>query len=162
VESKRNTLLKARSAIRTSNKLFDRVSESVNKIYTKRLIWKDLLYALALVKLNDVSDFKLVSPLTSGKMKKMSMVDTHLFIDEICGKDVCTRIIFPINAPCGKMCEVLKFYLSMFRLDFPVMNGGIVVKIVLPFVPTEVKIESDGENGNGHRAFICPDEIEVS
>ncbi|MGD0328150.1 MAG: hypothetical protein ABSB00_00330 [Minisyncoccia bacterium] len=154
----KNILLKTRSLVLTSDRLFQRIVEAVDGVLPKKLTWKDFISTVAAER-----ELVLISPPIDGRTQGQ-LVPTSLFIEEITGGNVRVRVLFPLWGPAAQQDKILKTYLAKLGLEFSVQAGGIVLEIILPFVPVEVKFgRANGKNGEGQRAFICPEEVvEVS
>lgn len=155
-----NILTKARSLVLTSDLLFWHITKAVGEIIpTKKLAWKDFVSSIAEAeKSND--EMVMISVSRKEGRKHRKFVPVFVFIEDVKKYTVNLRILFPLYGPAEQQDRVLLLYLAKLDLNLSVRAGGIVLEIILPFSPIEVKYgKANGHNGQGQRAFVCPEEV---
>ena len=157
-----------KSLVLISGRLSKGIVEEAEKTFpVKEIKWKILLRAIAEAERSNGSptSLVLVPPMTKitrrkGRQKK-SLQSLSLFIDKIEKNRVNARILFPFYGEICQQDKILKILLEKLGCNnFSVESAGILMEIILPFIPVEVKYGGmNSHNGCGQKAFICPEEM---
>jgi hypothetical protein len=147
---------KAKSLVFTSDQLYACISQEVERVFPfQKLEWKT--FSTVIGEQERGGELVMFSSLPPRGRKKG--VPTSIFIEGMVGRTVMVRILFPLVGSVFQVDKVIKAFLARSQLVFPVNSGSVVLMISLPFSP--VRVKSNGENGNGQKSFICPEEVEA-
>jgi hypothetical protein len=145
----------------TSDKLAQKIVEETERTFpTKNMTWRFLSRAIGIF---ETQYGKQMALILIPPLRKKERLSPRLFVNNVEGDRVQVHLFFPLYGTVQQQDEILRILLVESGIDdgkFSVESAGILMEIVLPFIPVEVKYgKMNGNNGCGQRAFICPEEV---